>query len=601
MSPRSGSSRSTSSKRDVAAFSSDALADALLEEDDDDEAALEMRKSAPQQSDLRPGENPLLSSFNDSGIESPSPMVVERPLRVSMKGEQALTPISSSKRGSIILKKRAGTKGSTNKFNSSLYSKKQIQAALKIQRFYRLRRLLSLIETGLVCNKRRRAILREMHSTEESYVASLRVLQMQFMERLKDFFSETELLNMFCGVKELIALHTEFYSKLRSQVPGVSKDGVDAVSTLVASLFVAFAPQFEDVYTLFLTHQDRSRRMMEAACGKDKELVKEMDKIVDANGSQRGRQFFDSLMTGPMQRLPRYQLLLREYQKHTNFMYPDVKDINAALQAVANVTLIVNENKRDHDELHMREMLEQNSSMEVLETHTFEEMTFSAARSCAECDKAIWGLSKSGFRCSECSSSFHNQCMKQVANQRLCPRRKKLDFSLKKLTYLHEVFVIPFTPDLHVATPSMSMSPPNSGLNLLSTATAPLVSSLKESSSNTPTMRRAGKKHRSKAVLCFFDDGLGIAHIRSDEMGADKFDFMGDLPWAILDEGFVVEEKEQEDEWILAVKARFQEWHFALPTKTEQEALVRKLNEARKAGSGRRRASSIAGAQKIRK
>lgn len=47
--------------------------------------------------------------------------------------------------------------------------------------------------------------------------------------------------------------------------------------------------------------------------------------------------------------------------------------------------------------------------------------------------------------------------------------------------------------------------------------------------------------HRSKAVLCFFDDGLGIAHIRSDDAGGEKFDFMGDLPWSILDECVVVD------------------------------------------------------------
>ncbi len=32
---------------------------------------------------------------------------------------------------------------------------------------------------------------------------------------------------------------------------------------------------------------------------------------------------------------------------------------------IVDVTLVVNERKRDHDELHMREMLERNSSMEV--------------------------------------------------------------------------------------------------------------------------------------------------------------------------------------------------------------------------------------------
>lgn len=46
---------------------------------------------------------------------------------------------------------------------------------------------------------------------------------------------------------------------------------------------------------------------------------------------------------------------------------------------------------------------------------------------------------------------------------------------------------------------------------------------------------------------------------------------------------------------MFAVKARFQEWRFALPTKTEQEAIVAKLNEARKLGSMRKRAQSVSG------
>lgn len=105
------------------------------------------------------------------------------------------------------------------------------------------------------------------------------------------------------------------------------------------------------------------------------------------------------------------------------------------------------------------------------------------------------------------------------------------------------------------------------------------------------SMRRKAQP-RSKAVLCIFDDGLGIAHIRSDEMGADKFDFMGDLPWAVLDESAAVMEQEQDDEWAFSVRARFQEWRFALPTKTEQEAMVAKINAARLEGVRRRRAQS---------
>ena len=305
-----------------------------------------------------------------------------------------------SKRGSMILKKNKMSKQSSSKLKSSVYSKKQITAAVRIQKWYRLRRLLSVVETAIFCNKRRRAILREIYSTEESYFASLTVLNAQFMDQLKLFFSEGELMDVFAGVHDLLSLHRDFFNQLRNQVPGVGNKEATAVNTQVAQLFLSFAPQFEDVYTKFLTNQDKSRRTMELACARSKDLVQAMDRITDRNGSQRGRQFFDSLMTGPMQRLPRYQLLLREYQKHTNLMYADTREIAEALQAIAHVTLVVNENKRDHDELHMREMLELNSSMEVLETHTFETMTFSAMRNCAHCEKAIWGLTKSGaLRC----------------------------------------------------------------------------------------------------------------------------------------------------------------------------------------------------------
>jgi hypothetical protein len=274
-------------------------------------------------------------------------------------------------------------------------------------------------------------------------------------------------------------------------------------------------------------------------------------------------------------------------------------------------------------------------------------MTFSAMRNCGKCEKAIWGIRASGFKCAHCGQCFHPECRDSIQGQRQCLQRKKLDFSLKKLTYLQEVAVIPYSQSLHVAgssgssiTNSMQASmnnvpivnfsnnttPNTSGVSLTASGNSslsdkptptmpeksPRVRSMhlrNESSSSltasqpsssslagtTPSMRLAtGPKHihRNKAVLCFFDDGLGIAHIRSDETGADKFDFMGDLPWAILDESSILDTNEQDDEWTFTVRARFQEWRFALPTKTEQEAMVSKLNEARRTGATRKRAQS---------
>lgn len=227
----------------------------------------------------------------------------------------------------------------------------------------------------------------------------------------------------------------------------------------------------------------------------------------------------------------------------------------------------------------MRDMLELNSSMEALEYHIFEPLTFVALRNCSKCEKAMWGIRASGYRCTFCGACFHNDCHAIAVKHRQCMQRKKLDFSLKKLTYLQEVTVIPSDqqPPPEAKTPRMR------GLTMQGNAARPL--------------------HRSKAVLCIFDDGLGIAHIRSDDNGLDKFDFIGDLPWDILDECFPVE-SEAQDEWVFGVRARFQEWRFALPTKTEQEAFIGKLNQARKAGALNKRGQQlgtdemIAGVQK---
>jgi hypothetical protein len=78
----------------------------------------------------------------------------------------ALESIDPKKRGSMLLKRNKLSKSSTSKLHSSVYSKKQITAAIRIQKWYRVRRLMSAIETALFCNKRRKAILREIFSTE---------------------------------------------------------------------------------------------------------------------------------------------------------------------------------------------------------------------------------------------------------------------------------------------------------------------------------------------------------------------------------------------------------------------------------------------------
>lgn len=53
----------------------------------------------------------------------------------------------------MVIRKNKVSKLSSAKLHSSVYSKKQINAAIKIQKWYRVRRLLSAVDVAIFYNK----------------------------------------------------------------------------------------------------------------------------------------------------------------------------------------------------------------------------------------------------------------------------------------------------------------------------------------------------------------------------------------------------------------------------------------------------------------
>ncbi|CAM9738706.1 unnamed protein product, partial [Chrysoparadoxa australica] len=56
-----------------------------------------------------------------------------------------------------------------------------------------------------------------------------------------------------------------------------------------------------------------------------------------------------SFLIQPVQRVPRYKLLLSELLKHTKDSHPDWVNLNVALTEITNAASKLNENARDHD------------------------------------------------------------------------------------------------------------------------------------------------------------------------------------------------------------------------------------------------------------
>lgn len=62
-------------------------------------------------------------------------------------------------------------------------------------------------------------------------------------------------------------------------------------------------------------------------------------------------QLLDSLLITPIQRLPRYELLLRELVECTPEEHPDSAELQAAFDAMRRVNHAINESRRDAESL----------------------------------------------------------------------------------------------------------------------------------------------------------------------------------------------------------------------------------------------------------
>jgi hypothetical protein len=84
-----------------------------------------------------------------------------------------------------------------------------------------------------------------------------------------------------------------------------------------------------------------------------------------ADPRSKGREL-DQFLIMPVQRIPRYNLLLRELVKHTWPMHPDFAVLDAGVERLSNIAMFLNEKKREAEALqrtfHVQEILDKGGS-----------------------------------------------------------------------------------------------------------------------------------------------------------------------------------------------------------------------------------------------
>ena len=176
--------------------------------------------------------------------------------------------------------------------------------------------------------KHRGHLAAEVLSSEESFVHDLKALkdywEDAFAKKLK--LTDVEMRSLFRDIPTLLRTHTALVEEMRS-----GSHGYDAC---YGALFLNYLKEFQ-VSCAFISNYKKMDEMLKEKKKKSGFFAK-LSEIEDNNPDANGRDFQSYYIT-PVQRYPRYPLLLRDLNKQTPKFHPDKVYLQLALTEVDRV------------------------------------------------------------------------------------------------------------------------------------------------------------------------------------------------------------------------------------------------------------------------
>ncbi|EKE42275.1 hypothetical protein ENUP19_0041G0045 [Entamoeba nuttalli] len=215
--------------------------------------------------------------------------------------------------------------------------------------------------------EKRKMVCKEIYETEISYITSLGVCETcYYREMVKETspFREEDVKQIFLYYDEILRCNREFASMvIKSWKNNTFEDSV-------GELFLKFSPFFI-VYRNFLINHNKAFTLL-TKLEEDTKLERYLESCQTQVNNNQNLDLRDYLIM-PVQRLPRYSLLLTDLLKHTPTNHCDYQNITKALEAMKEVTSKVNEsistNQQQQKLIDLRSKLAQRNDFEVIEPH----------------------------------------------------------------------------------------------------------------------------------------------------------------------------------------------------------------------------------------
>ncbi|KAJ2160311.1 hypothetical protein GGF46_002357 [Coemansia sp. RSA 552] len=200
---------------------------------------------------------------------------------------------------------------------------------------------------------RRAQVAAEILATEQSYVDGLDLIEKLYIAPLlasaqqqAPILSRKEVRQLFANFPDIITLSRELLSQLEARLGPSVHPPWDPATGRIGDIFMRIAP-FLKVYSLYLRNFRSALADISGWLSGNREFALFVRR---ANASPECKGLsFQSYLLLPVQRIPRYKLLLGDLLKHTPQTHVDHASIRSALQAIEEVAAFVDENIEEHE------------------------------------------------------------------------------------------------------------------------------------------------------------------------------------------------------------------------------------------------------------
>ncbi|XP_004347833.1 hypothetical protein CAOG_04008 [Capsaspora owczarzaki ATCC 30864] len=201
---------------------------------------------------------------------------------------------------------------------------------------------------------RRMYIVQEILSTEQSYVQGLAVVQEVFLNPLKasavsakPLLSENDIKKIFANFETILTLNTKFLNDFKKRIDNWTNEQVVGDVFLEVANFFRLYAQYVNNFPVAMSTIEK--RTTQSAAFRE---------FLRASAARPECKSFGlkEIMLTPIQRIPRYKLLLDDLVKHTEKEHPDFDTLRKAVEAMKALAQYLNEAKREAEM--RREMLD---------------------------------------------------------------------------------------------------------------------------------------------------------------------------------------------------------------------------------------------------